>query len=76
MRICYLTNEYPIDGEHAGGIATYLKTIAETLVRQGHHVDVVFCQHGLARQEVLNLNGVTVHLVPSTRTVNARYSRG
>ena len=75
MRICYLTNEYPIDGEHAGGIATYLKTIAETLVRQGHHVDVVFCQHGLAHQEILSINDVTVHLVPSTKTVNALFYR-
>jgi glycosyltransferase involved in cell wall biosynthesis len=75
MNICYLTNEYPIDGTHAGGIATYLRTIAETLVRQGHHVDVVFCQHGLADQKILNINDVTVHLVPSTKTVNALFYR-
>jgi glycosyltransferase involved in cell wall biosynthesis len=70
MRICYLTNEYPVDGKHAGGIATYLKTIAETLVRQGHHVDVVYCHHRLADHKILNINGVTVHLVPSTQTIN------
>jgi glycosyltransferase involved in cell wall biosynthesis len=75
MRICYLTNEYPIDGKHAGGIATYLKTIAETLVRQGHHVDVVYCHHRLSEQKVLNINDVTVHLVPSTQTVNRLFFR-
>jgi glycosyltransferase involved in cell wall biosynthesis len=75
MRICYLTNEYPIDGKHAGGIATYLKTIAETLVRQGHHVDVVYCHHQLAEQRVVNINGVLVHLVPSTQTVNRLFFR-
>ena len=75
MRICYLTNEYPIDGKHAGGIATYLKTIAETLVRRGHHVDVVYCHHRLAEQKILNINDVTVHLVPSTQTVNRLFFR-
>lgn len=75
MRICYLTNEYPIDGKHAGGIATYLKTIAETLVRQGHHVDVVYCHHRLSEQKILSINDVTVHLVPSTQTVNRLFFR-
>ncbi len=75
MRICYLTNEYPVDGKHAGGIATYLKTIAETLVRQGHHVDVVYCHHKLADQKILNINDVTVHLVPSTQTINRLFFR-
>jgi glycosyltransferase involved in cell wall biosynthesis len=75
MRICYLTNEYPIDGKHAGGIATYLKTIAETLVRQGHHVDVVYCHHRLSEQRILSINGVNVHVVPSTQTVNRLFFR-
>jgi glycosyltransferase involved in cell wall biosynthesis len=75
MRICYLTNEYPIEGKHAGGIATYLKTIAETLVQQGHQVDVVYCHHRLSIQKVLQINNVNVHLVPSTETVNALFYR-
>jgi glycosyltransferase involved in cell wall biosynthesis len=75
MRICYVANEYPIDGKHAGGIATYLKTIAETLVQMGHHVDVVFCDHQVTQQRILKLNGVTIHVVPSAEAINTAFYR-
>ena len=75
MRVCFLANEYPIDGQHAGGIATYLKTIAETLVQMGHHVDIVFCDHPVTHRRILKINEVTIHVVPSTDTVNRVFYR-
>jgi glycosyltransferase involved in cell wall biosynthesis len=74
MRVCYLANEHPVDGRHAGGIATYLKTIAETLVQMGHHVDVVFCDHPITEQRILKINDVTIHML-SPKGVNTAFYR-
>ena len=71
MRICYVTSEYPVDGEPASGIATYLQTTAETLVEKGHRVDVVLCDQRVSEQTISTINGVRVHAVPLTEAVSS-----
>lgn len=41
MHICFLTHEYPKKGFPHGGIGSFVKTIAQNLVKSGHQVSVV-----------------------------------
>jgi glycosyltransferase involved in cell wall biosynthesis len=73
MHICFLTGEYP-PFTH-GGIGTFVKMLAESLVRMGHRVSVV----GVYPREHCgraNINGVNVFRLPSnlTRVVRVFYN--
>lgn len=59
MHICYLTNEYPKQGFPHGGLGSFVKTIAEALVKKGIQVTVVGLNYTHAN-ETESLNGVTV----------------
>ncbi len=41
MHICFVTNEYPKQGHPHGGVGSFVKTMAQHLVRQGIDVSVV-----------------------------------
>ena len=57
MKICLVHEEYPEETSF-GGIATYQKNLAETLVKKGHEVTVV-CR-GLKENSEKLINGVRV----------------
>lgn len=57
MKICLVHEEYPEETSF-GGIATYQKNLAETLVKNGHEVTVV-CR-GLKENSEKLINGVRV----------------
>ena len=59
MHICFLTNEYPKPGFPHGGLGSFVKTIAEALVRNGIQVSVIGLNY-TPSNETENVNGVTV----------------
>ena len=62
MHIGYITSEYPHpEVSHAAGIATSIKNLAVTLVKQGVKV-TVFVYHQ-SKNAVFESEGVTIHLI-------------
>ena len=62
MHIGYITSEYPHpDVSHAAGIATSIKNLAVTLVKQDIKVSV-FIYHQ-SKDAVIEAEGVTIHLI-------------
>lgn len=59
MHIVYVSREYP-PSLRMGGIASYVKEIAETMVRRGHKVSVVAASDDTRREYTETVNGVTV----------------
>ena len=59
MHICFLTNEYPKPGFPHGGLGSFVKTIAEALVRNGIQVSVIGLNY-TPSNETENVNGVTI----------------
>lgn len=59
MHICFLTNEYPKAGFPHGGLGSFVKTMAETLVAKGVQVTVVGLNYVFS-DETENINGVNV----------------
>jgi len=59
MHICFLTNEYPKAGFPHGGLGSFVKTMAETLVAKGVQVTVVGLNYVFS-DEIENVNGVNV----------------
>ena len=60
MRIALLTTEYPTDPTLAGGLASYLRRLAETLCSEGHQAEVFLAAD---RNETTVVGGVTLHYV-------------
>ncbi|SFD72428.1 glycosyltransferase family 4 protein [Flavobacterium phragmitis] len=60
MHICFLTNEYPKKGFPHGGIGTFVKTMAEELVKNDVKVSVIGINY-IAENEREVLNGVYVY---------------
>ncbi len=62
MHIGYITPEYPHpEVSHAAGIATSIKNLANSLVKQGVRV-TVFVYHQ-SKDAVIEAEGVTIHLI-------------
>jgi len=59
MHICFLTNEYPKLGFPHGGLGSFVKTMAEALVKNGIQVTVVGLNYS-PTTETENVNGVTI----------------
>ncbi|MBW1657729.1 glycosyltransferase family 4 protein [Flavobacterium quisquiliarum] len=60
MHICFLTNEYPKKGFPHGGIGTFVKTMAEELVKNDVKVSVVGINY-TSDDEIEALNGVDIY---------------
>lgn len=60
MHICYITSEYPKEGFPHGGIGTFVKTIAQSLVKRGVRVSVVGYNY-TDQDEYTDDNGVNVY---------------
>jgi len=60
MHICFLTNEFPKDGFPHGGIGSFIKTLAVSLVRKGINVSVVGINY-TANCETEIIDGVKVY---------------
>lgn len=59
MHICFITQEYPLPGHTHGGVGSFVKTLAEGLVKSGHFVSVIgadYSPHGVVIQ-----NGVKIY---------------
>ena len=59
MHICFLTNEYPKAGFPHGGVGSFVKTIAEALVKNGEQVTIVGLNYS-ALNEIEEQNGITI----------------
>ena len=59
MHICFLTNEYPKAGFPHGGLGSFVKTMAEALVKNGLQVTVIGLNYTLA-DETESVNGVRI----------------
>ena len=59
MHICFLTNEYPKSGFPHGGLGSFVKTMAEALVKNGLQVTVIGLNYTLA-DETESVNGVRI----------------
>lgn len=59
MHICFLTNEYPKAGFPHGGLGSFVKTMAEALVKNDVQVSVIGLNYTLAN-ETESLNGVRI----------------
>ena len=59
MHICFLTNEYPKIGFPHGGLGSFVKTMAEALVKNGLQVTVIGLNYTPA-DETESVNGVHI----------------
>ena len=59
MHICFLTNEYPKIGFPHGGLGSFVKTMAEALVKNGTQVSVVGLNYNYS-SETERVNDVTI----------------
>lgn len=59
MHICFLTNEYPKTGFPHGGLGSFVKTMAEALVKNDVQVSVIGLNYTLAN-ETETINGVRI----------------
>lgn len=59
MHIVYISREYP-PALRMGGIASYVKEIAETMVQRGHKVTVIAASDDTSTESTETVNGVTV----------------
>lgn len=59
MHICFLTNEYPKAGFPHGGLGSFVKTMAEALVKNDVQVSVIGLNYTLAN-ETETINGVRI----------------
>lgn len=68
LRIAFLTNEHAVPGAAAGGLASYVKRMSETLVELGHHCEVFTFGD---RDRTSDHAGVPIHetFVPGARAV-------
>lgn len=65
MHICFLSQEFPRQGGVYGGIGTFLSTISEYLIKDGHQVTVI----GIAKRDDIreeDVSGVRLVTIPST----------
>lgn len=62
MHICFLTNEYPKEGFPHGGLGSFVKTIAEALVKEGIHVSVIGLNYSSFNENEI-LNGVRIYRI-------------
>lgn len=60
MHVCFLTNEYPKQGESHGGIGTFIKFLAENLVSQGLVVSVLGINNSLLDENTVD-NKVSIY---------------
>jgi glycogen(starch) synthase len=61
MRICYISNEYPVETGF-GGIATYTKIMAEAMANRGNETHVI-CRSATGNPHTVTENRVTVHRI-------------
>jgi glycosyltransferase involved in cell wall biosynthesis len=61
MRICYISNEFPVETGF-GGIATYTKVMAEAMANRGHEIHVI-CRSATGEPRTVTENKVTVHRI-------------
>lgn len=66
MHICYLTNEYPKENFPHGGLGSFVKTIAETLVKNNIQVTIIGLNYTNI-QEDTNENGVHIIRLPKSK---------
>lgn len=67
MHICFLTSEYPKPGYPHGGIATFLKSIAEGLAENQIKATIITVLRG-ADKEITEQEGlITVHYLPQSK---------
>jgi len=71
MHICFLTHEYPKPGLNHGGVGTFVKSLAFSLVECGHHVSVVGTNNSTISERSSDL-GVLIYRValPSVKGLN------
>ncbi len=67
MHICFFTHEFPKEGFPHGGVGTFIKTISKAYVNNGHKVSVVGVNNYTNEEEVLVLDGVTVHRLKAVK---------
>ncbi|RED19564.1 glycosyltransferase involved in cell wall biosynthesis [Flavobacterium cutihirudinis] len=60
MHICFVTNEFPKKGFPHGGIGSFVKTLAVTLVKNGVRVSVVGINY-TPENETQNIEGINVY---------------
>ena len=65
MHICYLTNEYPKDDFPHGGLGSFVKTIAEELVKNNIQVTVVGLNYTNMEEDTIE-NGVRIIRLPKS----------
>ena len=61
MHICFITNEYPKQNFPHGGIGTFIKVIANQLVKLNHKVSVIGINNYTNRNEEETDAGVNVY---------------
>lgn len=62
MHICFISNEYPKEGFPHGGVGTFLKTIAPSLIALGHKVSVVGVNYTNSEEESIE-NNISIYRV-------------
>lgn len=67
MKICLVHEEYPEETNY-GGIATYQKTLAEELMKEGHFVHII-CRSLTHDNEYVE-NGINIHKIYVKKTSN------
>jgi hypothetical protein len=70
MHVCFLTGEYPTSKSNHGGIGTFVKFLAEELVKKNIIVSVV----GIYKKtEAISLNGVKIYKLKKSNWKFAKF---
>ncbi|WP_375241416.1 glycosyltransferase family 4 protein [Polaribacter sp.] len=73
MHVCFLTNEYPKQGESHGGIGTFVKFLAENLASKGLVVSVLGINNSLLDENTVDNNVSIYRLGKSNRKFGKFY---
>lgn len=67
MHICFITHEYPKPGFPHGGLGSFVKTIAEALVKRDIQVSIVGLNYTSQSESTVE-SGVVIHRIKRNRT--------
>ncbi|AWM13013.1 glycosyltransferase family 1 protein [Flavobacterium sediminis] len=66
MHICFITNEYPKEGFPHGGVGSFVKTMAEALVKEKYNVSVVGMNYS-DKDEEETQQGIAIYRIKKSK---------
>ncbi|MEE9409075.1 MAG: glycosyltransferase family 4 protein [Polaribacter sp.] len=72
MHICFLTSEYPREGQPHGGIGSFVKFLAKKLIDKGINVSVIGINNSY-KNEIVEENGINIYRLKKSKWKFAKF---